>query len=162
MPQGNGFVLAVLRSPAHWLLSRMVLELRYTGRRTGREYVLPLQYAGMGERLVVRPQAAERSTWWRTFRAPTPVTVRVRGRIVRGLAQVVLPHEPAWEQARKMYVSRWRTSSKVGAGPFVVISLNPAGALSDDVSGISGAASPSAHLSEDHPGGSQPASQRHP
>jgi F420H(2)-dependent quinone reductase len=126
MAQGNGFVLAVLRSPAHWLLSRMVIELRYTGRRTGREYVLPLQYAGSGERIVVRPQAVERSTWWRGFRAPTPVIVRLRGRIGSGVAQVVLPHDPLWEPARELYVSRWRTSAKRTTGPLVVISIDPA------------------------------------
>ena len=44
-PRGNSFVLAVLRSPAHRLLSGMAVELRYTGRRSGRRYVLPVQYA---------------------------------------------------------------------------------------------------------------------
>src|SRR3954469_23235138 len=75
LPQGNGLVLAVLRSRVHWLLSGMVIELRYTGRRTAREYVLPVQYVGTGERLVVRPQAVKRSNWWRNFQTPTPVTV---------------------------------------------------------------------------------------
>jgi len=43
-PQGNSVVLAVLRSSAHRLLSGMAVELRYTGRRSGRQYVLPVQY----------------------------------------------------------------------------------------------------------------------
>jgi hypothetical protein len=34
-PQGNGLVLAVLRSPAHRLLSGTAIELSYTGRRSG-------------------------------------------------------------------------------------------------------------------------------
>jgi deazaflavin-dependent oxidoreductase (nitroreductase family) len=126
LPQGNGLVLAVLRSPVHWLLSGMVIELRYTGRRTGREYVLPVQYAGTGERLVVRPQGVERSSWWRNFRTPTAVTVRLAGRVRRGTAQVVAAHEPAWEQARTLYGSRWRRSSKGKTGPLVVISLDSA------------------------------------
>jgi len=42
---GHGPVLAVLRSPAHRLLSGMAIELRYTGRRSGREFTLPVQYA---------------------------------------------------------------------------------------------------------------------
>ena len=44
-PQGNSLVLAVLRSPAHRLLSGMAVELRYTGRRSGRVFAPPLQYA---------------------------------------------------------------------------------------------------------------------
>lgn len=57
-PQGNPVVLAVLRSRAHWLLSGMVTELRYTGRRSGRPFVLLVQYARAGDRLAVVPQAA--------------------------------------------------------------------------------------------------------
>src|SRR2546430_6924037 len=125
LPQGNGLILAVLRSRAHRLASGMVIELRYTGRRTGREYALPVQYAGTGERLVVRPQAVRRSTWWRNFHTPTTVTVRLAGRIRRGTAPLVAAHEPAWEQARALYGSPWRRSSKRMAGPLVVISLEP-------------------------------------
>lgn len=125
LPQGNGLVLATLRSPAHRLLSGMVIELRYTGRRTGREYVLPVQYAGTGQRLVVRPQRPQRSTWWRNFHTPTSVTVRLAGRIRRGTAHVVAAHEPAWEQARQLYGTRWRRSSRNITGPLVVIDLDP-------------------------------------
>jgi hypothetical protein len=125
LPQGNGLVLAVLRSPVHRLLSGMVIELRYTGRRTAREYVLPVQYAGTGERLVVRPQAVKRSNWWRNFHTPTPVTVRLAGQIRRGTAHLVTAPEPAWEQARRFYSSRWRRQAKGMSGPLVVITIDP-------------------------------------
>jgi hypothetical protein len=125
MPQGNGLILAVLRSPAHRLASAMVIELRYTGRRTGREYALPVQYARAGERLVLRPQAVQRSTWWRNFHTPTAVTVRISGRLRRGIAQLVTAHEPAWEQARDLYRSRWRRTPPGLTGPMVLISLQP-------------------------------------
>ena len=125
LPQGNGLILAVLRSRAHRLASGMVIELRYTGRRSGREYALPVQYAGTGERLVVRPQAVGRSTWWRNFHVPTAVTVRLAGRIRRGTARLVANGEPAWEQARDLYGSRWTRSAERTTGPLVVISLEP-------------------------------------
>src|SRR3712207_5590597 len=86
LPQGNAIVLAVLRSRAHRLLSASAIELRYTGRRSGRQYVLPVQYAGTGDRLVVRPQHWQHSTWWRNFRTPQPVTVRLAGRLHEGTA----------------------------------------------------------------------------
>jgi F420H(2)-dependent quinone reductase len=124
LPQGNGLVLAVLRSRVHWLLSGMVVELRYTGRRTAREYVLPVQYAADGERLVVRPQAVKCSNWWRNFHTPTPVTVRLAGQIRRGTAHLVTVPEPAWEQARRSYTSRWRRPARRMSGPFVVISMD--------------------------------------
>src|SRR3712207_5202973 len=84
LPQGNAVVLAVLRSRAHRLLSASAVELRYTGVRSGRPYVLPVQYAGAGDELVVWPQHWQRSTWWRNFRTPQPVTVRLTGRLHEG------------------------------------------------------------------------------
>jgi hypothetical protein len=56
------------------------------------------------------------------------VTVRLAGRIRRGTAQVVAPHQPGWEQHRDLYGSRWRRSSAGMTGPLVVISLEPVGA----------------------------------
>jgi deazaflavin-dependent oxidoreductase (nitroreductase family) len=120
---GNAPILAVLRSPAHRLLSGMVVELRYHGRRSGREYALPVQYATAGRSLVVRPQAPERSAWWRNFRAPTPVQVRMRGRALAGTARVVTPGDSGWAPARQVYASRWRCPPLQPAGPLVVIDI---------------------------------------
>ena len=87
-PQGNAVVLAVLRSRAHRLLSGSAIELRYTGRRSGRQYALPVQYARADDHLVVRPQRWEHATWWRNFRTPQPVTVRLAGRLRDGTPHV--------------------------------------------------------------------------
>jgi deazaflavin-dependent oxidoreductase (nitroreductase family) len=97
MPEGNTIVLAILRSPAHRLLSGQAIELRYTGRKSGREYALPVQYVRDGDRLIVRPQGAQRKTWWRNFRTPQPVAVRLAGRAYEATAQVLDHSEPGWE-----------------------------------------------------------------
>ena len=122
-PRGNSFVLAVLRSPAHRLLSGMAVELRYTGRRSGRQYVLPVQYAREGERLVVVPQGPESKTWWRNFATPQPVSVRLKGRVHAGVAHVLYPDDPAWEADRRLYEQRWRRLAGRVAGPIVEITM---------------------------------------
>ena len=122
LPQGNAVVLAVLRSRAHRLLSGSAIELRYTGRRSGRQYALPVQYAGAGDHLVVRPQRWQHSTWWRNFRTPQPVTVRLAGRLHEGTARVVDPGDPDWRSAWRTYATRWPRSARHGSGPLVVIS----------------------------------------
>jgi deazaflavin-dependent oxidoreductase (nitroreductase family) len=124
LPQGNAVVLAVLRSPVHRLLSGLALELRYTGRRSGREYVLPVQYVRAGGRIVIRPQAAQRTSWWRNFQTPGPVGVRLAGRMYHGTARVVNQDDPGWEQARSLYASRWRRLEGRLTGPLVVIYLD--------------------------------------
>ena len=67
-PRGNAVVLAVLRSPAHRLLSGATVELRYVGRRSGQQYALPVQYVRDGSRLLVLPQDLDSKSWWRNFR----------------------------------------------------------------------------------------------
>ena len=124
-PQGNAVVLAVLRSPAHRLLSGVAVELRYTGRRSGRQYVLPVQYARDGSRLIVVPQDPNSKTWWRNFRTPRSVTVRLAGRLRAGTARVVDRGDPAWEEDRRVYGSRWRRSADRLNGPLVEIALDP-------------------------------------
>jgi hypothetical protein len=123
LPQGNTLVLAILGSRFHRLLSGLALELRYTGRHSGREYVLPVQYAREGDRLVLWPQRAARKSWWRNFRSPAAVSVRLAGRVYRGTASVVDPDDAGWEEARSLYASRWRRLERRLTGPFVAISL---------------------------------------
>lgn len=125
LPQGNAIVLAVLRSRAHRLLSASAIELRYIGRRSGRRYVLPVQYASAGDQLVVRPQHWQHSTWWRNFRTPAPVTVRLAGRLHEGTARVVDPGDPQWQTIRQAYTTRWPRMARRVTGPLVVISLWP-------------------------------------
>ncbi len=125
LPQGNAIVLAVLRSGAHRLLSGSAIELRYIGRRSGRAYVLPVQYARAGDQLVVWPQHWQRSTWWRNFRTPQPVTVRLAGRTRDGTARVVDRGDPRWESARQAYTRRWPRLARRVTGPLVVINLQP-------------------------------------
>ncbi len=124
-PQGNPVVLAVLRSPAHRVLSGMVIELRYTGRRSGRPYVLPVQYARSGDRLVVVPQAAESKMWWRNFWTERPVTVRLAGQLRDGSARVVNRDDRGWEEDRRLYGSRWRRLADRLTGPLVEITVRP-------------------------------------
>jgi hypothetical protein len=122
-PQGNTLMLSVLRSPLHALFSGMTIELLYTGRRSQRQYSLPLQYARDGTRLVVVPQGAESKTWWRNFLTPQPVHVRLKGRLHDGLAHVVHAGDPAYDELRQLYELRWRRLGGAVTGPLVEITL---------------------------------------
>jgi deazaflavin-dependent oxidoreductase (nitroreductase family) len=105
----------------------MAIELRYTGRRSGREFTLPVQYARDGERLLVAVQHPATTTWWRNFRTPQKVSVRLRGTIRRGTACVVGPDDPAWERDRRLYEARWRRLGGRVSGPLVQITLREQG-----------------------------------
>jgi hypothetical protein len=99
----NRLVLALLRSPAHTLLGANLCELRYRTRGTGRLVALPVSYAEDGDRVVIEVAYAAHKRWWRTFRAPWPVTVRMHGRTTTGLGRVLNPTEPGYAQAAVAY-----------------------------------------------------------
>ena len=86
----NPVVRTLLRSPAHRLLSGSLLLLDYTGRRSGRRYVLPVAYAAAGDDLVVVIVQPTTKTWWRNFDgAPQEPLVPWHGRAVRATAQIL-------------------------------------------------------------------------
>lgn len=74
----NPLVRAILRSPAHGLLSRRVMLITVTGRRSGRSFTFPVQYRREGTRITIGVGAPERKRWWRNLRGGAPVTVEVR------------------------------------------------------------------------------------
>lgn len=99
----NFFVKLLLRSPLHGLASQGVMLISYTGRKTGQLYTIPVSYA-MDEKEALLTTSFKTRTWWRNLRggAPAmgvpvtgvtgpgvPVTLRLRGKEVDALAEVI-------------------------------------------------------------------------
>jgi len=96
MTRLNPVVTWLLRSPMHGLLSRALMLLQVTGRRTGRRYWIPVGYQRAGDTITVLVSRAPRKLWWRNFREPAPVVVLLRGRLMHGKAAVLQPDSPAF------------------------------------------------------------------
>jgi hypothetical protein len=105
-PVANRCVLAVLRSPLHRLLDPGLRELRYTGRRTGKRFRVPVLYAQAGDRFIVLVGDAPAKTWWRNFRSPRPVEVRRAGKIRSGVGRILLPGADGYADAAHIYTTR--------------------------------------------------------
>jgi hypothetical protein len=84
----NPLVRVLLRSPLHPLLSRRLLLLRVTGRRSGQMLELPVGYVDDGSEVVVTVGAPTRKQWWRNIDGSTPVTVVLRGDERLGVARL--------------------------------------------------------------------------
>jgi len=85
----NPLMLAILRSPFHWVLSSGLMALTVTGRRSGRRYTIPVGYQKQGNRVTVLVSRAARKQWWRNYQLPAPVACRIRGRRLRGEGHVL-------------------------------------------------------------------------
>jgi len=83
----------ILRSPAHRLASGRLALITYAGRKTGREYTIPVLYRDKGDEVTIGVGWPDRKVWWRNLTGEGgPVRMVVRGKEVRGHA--VATHEP--------------------------------------------------------------------
>jgi hypothetical protein len=67
MAGANTVVEAVLKSPLHRLMSGKLVLIRYSGKRSGTEHTLPVQYADTHHGIVVMVGKPDTKTWWRNF-----------------------------------------------------------------------------------------------
>ena len=75
----NPVVRAVLRSPAHGLLSGHLALLTVTGRRSGRTFTFPVGYHRDGDRVTIGVDWPERKRWWRNLSDAAPVEIWLAG-----------------------------------------------------------------------------------
>ena len=106
MTRLNPWIAWVLRSPLHPLLDSALLLLRVTGRRTGRQYWIPVGYQHDGNVITVLVSKAPRKQWWRNYRDPGPVDVLLRGRTLRGRARLVPSESPTFYEAIEQTLRR--------------------------------------------------------
>ncbi len=84
---GNVFMGGILRSPLHALLSRNTLLITFKGRRSGKQYTTPVNYAQVGDLIYVT--SMKDRTWWRNLRGGAQVTLRLQGKKVSGWGEVI-------------------------------------------------------------------------
>jgi hypothetical protein len=119
----NPVVRGLLRSPAHRVLSRSVLLLAYTGRRSGVRRELPAMYAVLGDGFVVVAGQPDTKTWWRNFAGDVrPVTVTVAGRRGSCRARLLEPRTAEHQLALDAYCRRYPRVPVEEATPVLVLS----------------------------------------
>jgi hypothetical protein len=87
----NPLLVAVLRSPFHFLLSGGLGLLTVTGRRTGRRRTFPVGYQREGNKIIILASEAHKKQWWRNYRTPAPATLLVRGKELTGTGLLLEP-----------------------------------------------------------------------
>jgi deazaflavin-dependent oxidoreductase (nitroreductase family) len=76
----NPTVRLLLRSRLHFLWSRNLMLITFTGRKTGRKYTTPVRYFKKGSTIHCFTSAENK--WWRNLRGGAEVSLRLRGREV--------------------------------------------------------------------------------
>jgi deazaflavin-dependent oxidoreductase (nitroreductase family) len=115
---GNLFVIGLLCSPFHRLASGSLLLITYVGRRSGRAFTIPVMYAEREGTLTIFVGHPERKRWWRNLHGGAKVEVRLRGRRLRGHAEIVEDSE-----AVGSYLERYpkaRTAIQAAESPMFI------------------------------------------
>ncbi len=78
----NPIVRFLLRSPLHGMMSKSLMLITYTGKKSGNEYTLPVTYLEDGNTIYVMPGMPEKKVWWHNIDSNTPVKLTLRGKVV--------------------------------------------------------------------------------
>ncbi len=82
-PFVNKTIKFVLSSPLHGLVSKTVLLITFTGHKSGKTYTTPVSYSQHEDQVYIFSHA----NWWKNLRTGAPVTLRIRGQDLQGLAE---------------------------------------------------------------------------
>jgi deazaflavin-dependent oxidoreductase (nitroreductase family) len=104
----NPVVKAILGSRLHWLLSRGLMLITVTGRKTGRSYTIPVGYHEVDDAIVILVGEAPSKVWWRNYLKPGPIGLRLRGKPLSGTAQVLAPDSPEFRRRADASLRRAR------------------------------------------------------
>ncbi len=90
-PFVNKAMKFVLRSPVHGMVSKTVLLITFTGRKSGKPYTTPVSYSQSGGQVAIFTHA----DWWKNLTGGAQVTLRIQGREFQGLAEPVAEDKQA-------------------------------------------------------------------
>lgn len=114
---GNRAFAVILRSPLSRLVDPAVMLLTVYGRRTGRPYTFPVQYARDGDVLWVYVGDGGKKTWWRNLEPEAPVRMLLRRQVRAGRGLALRPEDQrtAVEEGLRRYAERFpRTTRLMG------------------------------------------------
>jgi deazaflavin-dependent oxidoreductase (nitroreductase family) len=87
----NPITTWIIRSPLHGMVSKNMMLIAYTGRKSGQQYSTPVNYVNISEngQSVLYTTSYRERIWWRNLRGGAAVSVRLRGKDLPGRAEVV-------------------------------------------------------------------------
>jgi deazaflavin-dependent oxidoreductase (nitroreductase family) len=111
----NPFIKLILRSPLHGWMSAAVLLITYRGRKSGKEYTLPVQYVQDGNNVYIVPGYAEKKTWWRNLKGGADMQITLKGQTKPGRGILLERDADAEEIAKtlRLYIQCFPPAAKM-------------------------------------------------
>lgn len=80
----NTVLIPLLRSPGHRLVSKTVMLITFTGRKTGQQYSFPVGYKREENTITIFTRKDRK--WWRNLQDGAEVSLRIRGKNLTAVA----------------------------------------------------------------------------
>jgi hypothetical protein len=96
-------------------VSGSLLLIIYRGRKSGKDYTLPVQYARDGTTIYIVPGMPEKKTWWRSMRGGAPVRLLLGGKALAGNAAVLEGGAAGAVPALAAYLKRFPAAATTGS-----------------------------------------------
>jgi deazaflavin-dependent oxidoreductase (nitroreductase family) len=90
-PMLNRTMKFMLRSPLHGVVSKSILLITFTGRKTGKTYTTPVSYSQTDDQVYIFTHA----NWWKNLHPDTPIGLHIRGRRLQGLPETIVEDKNA-------------------------------------------------------------------
>ena len=117
MSFGNSVVAGLLNSPFHRLMSGSTDLIRYTGRRSGKQFTTPTQYAWAGEDLIILVGRPESKNWWKNFKTEGDIEVLIKREWLTMTAHTVIGNEDPYtiQPMLDAYLERYPKTARLFA-----------------------------------------------
>ncbi len=104
----NSIASVLLRSPLHGIMSSFLVLLTFTGRKSGKQYTIPVGYGRKGNTLSIFTD----NKWYKNLQVNPEVKVRLQGKECSGTAEVILDDKERTAQEMQDFVSRSKQAAR--------------------------------------------------
>lgn len=87
----NPIMKLLIASPLHFFVSKQIMLITYTGRKSGKTFTTPVNYINNGDRYYTTSLRSR--TWWRNLRNGSPVQLLVERKKITAIPSVIEHHE---------------------------------------------------------------------
>ena len=99
---------AMLRSPLHRIVSRSIMLITFTGRKSGKSYTTPISYLRDGDMVT----AFTGANWSRNLIDGAPVTLNIKNKEYQGQADVVADDKRAVAESLQNFLRTVRSDAR--------------------------------------------------
>jgi hypothetical protein len=108
----NPMTTVLLASPLHPIVSRGLVGIRYSGRRSRAPHRLVTGYVTADRAALVMVGRPETKTWWRNFQEPHPAWLLLRGDWQLNWGKLIPRGTTEWEHASAAYLAQRRSARR--------------------------------------------------